>query len=392
MKQILVTLNAIGNNRGSEALITGFTTICKKKYKDCRIVLASKYYANNIPECNIEEIDRCIYKGYRGSKYSVRNVLLKMFRLLKLGYLHDRLYFCQLIREVKKSDYVVVVGADNYDKSYNNEKELEHINGLICKYSKDKTIMYDCSFGKNDLSVSSIKDISRFDIVTCRETASYNNVKDKIDTKLDLYPDPAFVMGVEKINLKDMPFENNYICINLSNLVVQGNYVSNTDIIVENYRELVDKILENTDMNILFLPHVMGGNDLSVLKDLYRGFEKNERVYLMENETLNAKQLKYIISKGRFVITARTHASIAAYSLKIPTLVVGYSIKSLGIAEDLFGDSKNYVISLDEIKDKADIYTKFEWFIENELEIREKMEKIIPPYIDKAWDTIKIFQ
>lgn len=258
MKQILVTLNAIGNNRGSEALITGFVAICKKKYKDCKVVLASKYYADNIPECNIEEIDKCIYKGYRGSKLSVRNVLLKILYLLKLNHLHDRLYFCQLIREAKKSDYVVVVGADNYDKSYNNEKELEHINGIICKYAKNKTIMYDCSFGKDDLSTCSMKDISRFDIVTCREMASYNHAKNKIDSQLVLYPDPAFVMKTEQIELRDMPFNQNYVCINLSNLVVQGDYVSNTDIIVENYHQLVDKILENTDMNILFLPHVMG--------------------------------------------------------------------------------------------------------------------------------------
>lgn len=112
----------------------------------------------------------------------------------------------------------------------------------------------------------------------------------------------------------------------------------------------------------------------------------------MEDETLNAKQLKYIISKSRFVITARTHASIAAYSLKVPTLVIGYSIKSVGIAKDLFGDSRNYVISLDEIQDKTDIYRKFEWFIANEAEIREKMAQVIPSYINKAWDTVNIFQ
>ena len=43
-------------------------------------------------------------------------------------------------------------------------------------------------------------------------------------------------------------------------------------------------------------------------------------------------------------IGARTHATIAAYSSCVPTLVVGYSIKARGIAKDLFGTDEGYVL------------------------------------------------
>ena len=50
---------------------------------------------------------------------------------------------------------------------------------------------------------------------------------------------------------------------------------------------------------------------------------------------LNAAQLKYLVAQCALLVCTRTHASIAGYSSGVPTLVVGYSIKSLGIARDL---------------------------------------------------------
>jgi hypothetical protein len=50
---------------------------------------------------------------------------------------------------------------------------------------------------------------------------------------------------------------------------------------------------------------------------------------------LNAAELKYVILQCRFMVCSRTHASIAAYSSGVPTIVIGYSNKSKGIAADL---------------------------------------------------------
>ena len=59
------------------------------------------------------------------------------------------------------------------------------------------------------------------------------------------------------------------------------------------------------------------------------------RVVFFEDH--NCMELKGIISKCRFFVGARTHSTIAAYSMGIPTLVVGYSVKARGIARDLLG-------------------------------------------------------
>ena len=107
---------------------------------------------------------------------------------------------------------------------------------------------------------------------------------------------------------------------------------------MENYRRLIDHILKDTDNSVALIPHVMWKNndDRLALKELYQGYEKNERVVLFPD--MSCRKLKYVISKCRAFIGARTHATIAAYSSCVPTLVVGYSVKARGIARDLFGD------------------------------------------------------
>lgn len=62
-----------------------------------------------------------------------------------------------------------------------------------------------------------------------------------------------------------------------------------------------------------------------ILKKLKDQFN-DSRISIIDKE-YNCEQLKYIISRCRFFVGARTHATIAAYSSEIPTLVLGYSIK-----------------------------------------------------------------
>ena len=89
-------------------------------------------------------------------------------------------------------------------------------------------------------------------------------------------------------------------------------------------------------------------NDLEILNKIKKHYNGEDRIFL-ERGDYNCNELKYIISKCSILVAARTHASIAAYSTCVPTLVIGYSVKSKGIAKDLFGDYRNYVISKDEL-------------------------------------------
>ena len=100
-------------------------------------------------------------------------------------------------------------------------------------------------------------------------------------------------------------------------------------------------------------------------------------------------ELKYYISKCEFLIAARTHASIAAYSTCVPTLVVGYSVKSRGIAQDLFGNVDDYVISVDKIDNEKALFNKFVNLFQKRQEIKDELSNIIPAYVDVLYESVK---
>ena len=91
-----------------------------------------------------------------------------------------------------------------------------------------------------------------------------------------------------------------------------------------------------------------------------------------------------MISKCRAFIGARTHATIAAYSTCVPTLVVGYSVKALGIARDLFGSEENYVIPVQTLQDSDALLRAYEWLMKEEDAIRGRLQEIMPEYCAKS--------
>ena len=95
-------------------------------------------------------------------------------------------------------------------------------------------------------------------------------------------------------------------------------------------------------------------------------------------------QLKYIISQCRLFIGARTHATIAAYSTCVPTLVIGYSVKSRGIATDLFEIEENYVVPIQTIKSVRELISAFDWLEANANTIKQHLQSVIPAYQEKA--------
>jgi polysaccharide pyruvyl transferase WcaK-like protein len=95
-------------------------------------------------------------------------------------------------------------------------------------------------------------------------------------------------------------------------------------------------------------------------------------------------ELKYLISRCRFFLGARTHATIAAYSSCVPTLVVGYSVKARGIARDLFGTEDGYVLPVQDLCRAEELTEAFMKLMAHENVIRNHLVAFLPGYIDKA--------
>ena len=172
------------------------------------------------------------------------------------------------------------------------------------------------------------------------------------------------------------------IGINVSPMIVRHEKVEG--ITLANYRKLIDHILQTTDNCVALIPHVMWKNndDRLTLKELYRGFEADERVMIFPD--MSCQKLKYIISQCRAFIGARTHATIAAYSSCVPTLVVGYSVKARGIARDLFGTEEHYVLPVQTLEKPEELIQAYDWMMEREQEIRNGLKAMMPEYSSRA--------
>jgi polysaccharide pyruvyl transferase WcaK-like protein len=106
----------------------------------------------------------------------------------------------------------------------------------------------------------------------------------------------------------------------------------------------------------------------------------------------NCNELKGYISQYKMLITARTHASIAGYSSCVPTLVLGYSIKSKGIATDLFGTYENYVLPIDELKTENDLTNNFLWLEEHYENIKQHLKEIMPYYKNRCYELRGLYE
>ena len=187
-------------------------------------------------------------------------------------------------------------------------------------------------------------------------------------------PDTAFGLPAAETTLPEHFIPQNTVGINISPLFL--NKSADAELILENLRLVVRDVIATSSASVAFIPHVVweDNDDRVPLRTLYEEFQSTGRVCFIENR--DARKLKWIISQCSYFIGARTHATIAAYSTGVPTLALGYSVKSRGIARDLFGTEEHYVLPYQKITAKDTLLKSFHWLITHSKETKKTlMEK-----------------
>ncbi|HHX72288.1 MAG TPA: polysaccharide pyruvyl transferase family protein [Clostridiales bacterium] len=246
------------------------------------------------------------------------------------------------------------------------------------------TVLWGCSVEPSVLKDPAIvRDLQSYALICARESLTYEALLAAgVDKNTHLYPDPAFCLGAEEGPLPEGFVPGNTVGINVSPLILRLEKDKGTAL--SNFRALISHILQNTDMHIALIPHVVwpGNDDRKPLQLLYNEFAASGRVCLAEDD--NCLRLKGLIGRCRFFVGARTHATIAAYSSMVPTLVAGYSVKARGIAKDLFGTDKHYVVPVQQMTGKNELLEAFLWLYENDKTVRARLEEIMPGYKTRA--------
>lgn len=388
-KDILLYMHAGSGNHGCEAIANTVCTMLKKNNPDDKIHLLS-------------------YRGWEDEKYSLskmcdiieersfdKHKLAHVLYYIKRKITHNpnvmmRFRYKDALR--LNPSFAISIGGDNYcyDSMLN---DLRIANGVF-KEDGVKTVLLGCSIEPELLKRDDIlKDLGEYDTIIARESITYEALveafsKKEASPKVILIPDPAFTLKTNDVDLPNNFIVNNTVGINISPIVQSCE--SGDGITLKAYEKLIKYILDNTDMNIALIPHVVwnGNDDREPIEKLFLfakeiGYESRV-VKINDNDASN---LKGYISKLRFFIGARTHATIAAYSSLVPTLVVGYSVKARGIAKDLFPDInvENMVIEVQKIKEENALVDAFSYLMDNEADIKNQLANIIPEVIEKAW-------
>lgn len=158
--------------------------------------------------------------------------------------------------------------------------------------------------------------------------------------------------------------------------------------VVGEVADFVRDVIQRTNYAVLLVPHVapLNGdpynNDELFNQQLLQALGGASTRLAQVPGGLNAAQLKHVISRCRFLVGGRTHATIAGFSSGVPTLSVAYSVKAKGINRDLFGDER-YVLQTPELS-RATLWAGLELLAHDEIAIREHYDSILPKWRDRA--------
>ena len=305
-------------------------------------VLEKKGLCTIVEERHIDRkfVDHVIY-------YLWRLITRDKQSFLRYRYKYAFAEFTRVAGKIKKGKGVkplaISIGGDNYCyESLVPDLILAH---QVFIKKGFETILWGCSIEPSSLKDKKlVKDLMAYDTIYARESITYDAlVKAGYDeSRLILEKDPAFKLDTANVPGINGFLPGNTVGINLSPMVQALE--KTPGITMKNYNNFIEFILRNTHQNVALIPHVVWKNndDRKILKELYEIHKYTGRVVLLND--MPAEKLKGYISKCSFFVGARTHSTIAAYSSNIPTLVIGYSVKSKGIAKDLFGTYKGYVL------------------------------------------------
>ena len=371
------------DNRGCEALLRTTTQLTKEQFPEANcVVLSNDFGLREMPK--LSSVSRYEKSFYPRESSLTFLLYYGMYRLFSRADILCNIMNRNTYRNTEHPDVCISIGGDNF--CYNTR--IACYTAVHAHYKKQgaKLIHWGSSFEKNLLCKELLEDLKRFDLILVRESLSKEALASAgITGTVHLVPDPAFMMS----SIIPNDYSDEYrgcVGINISPLI---SYFSNEkNMLLGSIIELINYITVELGERVLFIPHVTdrksGEGDYSTMQELLK-LVKRPNMCTQIGYGYSAQEYKYIISQCRIFMGARTHATIAAYSSCVPTMVLGYSVKSRGIAKDILGnDNENYVVPVDKITSMHDLVDMYRKLVENETQVRTRLHGMMPMYIAEA--------
>ena len=231
------------------------------------------------------------------------------------------------LAEIDSETVCIGIGGDNYCYPNWHRQSVFH---RTAKERGAQSILWGCSIQPELIDERMAAVLRGHDYIVARESVTFRTLQEHGVARLSLRPDPAFSLPPEPFPLPE-GFQKPVAALNLSPLMLRKS-----GRLLDDFVDAAHFLLQKAK-TLLLLSHVTMpvDNDEDALDAIAQRLSAEERGRLCRTpEGLNAAQRKYLIANCALLVCCRTHASIAGYSAGVPTLVVGYSVKSQGIGAD----------------------------------------------------------
>lgn len=398
MKKVFFAGHNNFGNRGCEALVRSVTALIRKESGDVRFVTPSSACEldaaqwQNAGSQGIDFVPADTFPSSLRWWNRARRVIPAIEHVSR-----PRHTLPSSTREqIKGSDLLIMTGGDNISLDY-DLPSLYDIAGYVdnAKSLGVPAMLWAASVGpftrKPHVERFMRAHLNDYAAITVRESATAEYLRGIGIQNVIEATDPAFTLLPEAFDLggllPDAP--EGVIGINVSPLVrgyregEQSRLQLDADVAA-----FIKELVEQRGYGVVLLPHVgpldgsSRNSDYHYLQGLVAKYQLSHPNIRLAPSTLNASQLKYLISKFRFFIGARTHATIAAFSSCVPTISIAYSVKAKGINRDLFGDTRlvldTPLVTLDSLR------AGLQRLETEETDIRQMLAERIPVWRQRA--------
>jgi colanic acid/amylovoran biosynthesis protein len=152
----------------------------------------------------------------------------------------------------------------------------------------------------------------------------------------------------------------------------------------------IDYITAKDKISVIFIPdttsYIGGDDDRITSLRVYKNIKNKQHVHILEND-YDHYQIKAIYDELDFIIGTRFHSVILSLTGYVPALAIGYEHKTRGIMHDLGLDE--WVIKIEDVT-AANLIDKTNELIASRAEYKAYLHKVLPPYIMKAHEAVKL--
>lgn len=380
------------DNRGCEAITRGTVKMLKEFYADPSFVAISHFQNDGQ------------FKAQRDSEAdpSIRHLQIKhpqrrfdrewwnqrIKRMIAPRTAQKDLYR-EMIPLLHKTKAVFSVGGDNYSLDYGVPKLFTDLDEVVLDKGKP-ILIWGASVGPfsriPEYEQFMVKHLRSVTNIFARETATVDYLNSiGVRDNVSLMADPAFFMeAVEPPDDQKPCILPGTIGLNLSPLMAKYVTDGNMTEWIKLSSQIVTFVREKTGRPILLIPHVISphSNDHAFLKEVLRLYGKNDPEVQLLTADFNAAQTKWVISRCDVIAAARTHATIAGFSTKIPTVSFAYSLKAKGLNRDIFGNPDKYLLDPKTISPETTV-EKIELALRENQVIKKTLENYLAEAINK---------